>query len=156
MFVQICRYRILPATVDRYLSIQEQASRVYQLHGLQPAIHLQSHSDPQTWIEVHRFADEPSCRAATQRINADPQVLALWEAFKATLDPAVPPQIEEFDERGALVQQPQPGNRQPESPQTENSQPDSPQPESHGHTNGESKPVEPPETISGVYRYDIG
>jgi len=98
MFVKLCRYRVQPALRDRYLAIQEQAARIYQLYELEPATHFQSRHDPHTWIEIHRFATAEACRAATDRLNRDPKILALWQAFQATLDPGVPPEIEEFDQ----------------------------------------------------------
>ncbi len=85
--------------MDRYLAVQEQASRIYQLYELEPATHLQSRQDPNTWIEIHRFVDGNACRATTDRLNRDPKILALWQAFQATLDPKFPPEIEEFDQR---------------------------------------------------------
>lgn len=85
--------------MDRYLAIQEQAGRIYHLYELEAATHFQSRQDPNVWIEIHRFADGDSCRATTDRLNRDPKILALWQAFQATLDPNFPPQFEEFDQR---------------------------------------------------------
>lgn len=99
MFLKVCRYRVQPAMMDRYLAIQEQADRIYRLYELEPATHLQSRQDPNTWIEIHRFADGETCRATTDRLNRDPKILALWQAFQATLDPKSPPEIEEFEQR---------------------------------------------------------
>lgn len=99
MFVKVCRYRVLPAMMDRYLSIQEQAARIYQKYDFDPASYYQNHSDPTCWVEIHRFADEQTCHEAARQMSRDPHLLALWKAFEETLDPKFPPQIEEFDER---------------------------------------------------------
>lgn len=85
--------------MDRYLAVQEQAVHIYRLYELEPARYFQSRSDPHAWVEVHRFPDGEACRATSDRLNRDPKILALWQAFQATLDPKFPPQVEEFEER---------------------------------------------------------
>lgn len=99
MYVKLCRYRVQPGMMDRFLAIQEEAGRIYQLYDFEPASYFQSRQDPQTWVEIHRFADEEACRAASLRTQRDPKILALWQAFAVTLDPQVPTVVEEFDER---------------------------------------------------------
>jgi hypothetical protein len=99
MFVKLCRYRVQPAMMDRFLSIQEQAARIYQKYDFEPATYYQSRRDPNAWLEVHRFADERACEEASRQMARDPHILALWKAFEETLDSKSPPHVEEFDER---------------------------------------------------------
>lgn len=100
MFVRICRYRILPDLLDKYLSVQRRVSEIYQAHSTEHASYFQSAFDPCEWIEIHHYPDQAACQTATARINREPAIMALWQEFQQTLDPNFPPVIEEFHERG--------------------------------------------------------
>jgi len=96
MFVRLFRYRVRPEKLERYLTIQEQACQIYRRHESVRTSYFQAAGDPCTWLEVHWYPDEETCRRATEEINGDPQIPALWDEFQRALDPAVHPTIEEF------------------------------------------------------------
>ncbi len=125
MFVKLCRYRVLPAMMDRYLSIQEQAAHIYQKYDFEPASYFQNHRDPNCWVEVHRFADAEACQEATRQMSRDPHILALWKAFEGTLDPKSPPQVEEFEERVVFAGEVVANNGKPNGAALRQSQPQS-------------------------------
>lgn len=96
MFVRVSRYRVLPEKLNQYLSIQEQAGRIYQKYELIRASYFQNANDASVWLEVHWYPDEPTCRRITAEINAEPKVGELWRQFQNTLDPTYELTVEEY------------------------------------------------------------
>ena len=99
MFVRICRYRVLPTMVNRFLAVQERAHDIYRKHVPERTAYYQSTSDPQQWVEIHHYASEEACHRSSLRISQEPEIVALWQEFQATLDPSFPTIIEEFQQR---------------------------------------------------------
>ncbi|MBX3411952.1 MAG: hypothetical protein KF708_04480 [Pirellulales bacterium] len=100
MFVRLFRYRVLPERLNRYLAIQEQAGNIYRRHDSVRTSYFQSAGDPCTWLEVHWYPDESTCRRVTEEISSEPVIAELWQEFQRTLDPHFEASIEEYHSPG--------------------------------------------------------
>ena len=99
MYVRICRYRVLPQQMERYMAIQRRASEISKKHGIGVATYFQSAHDPYEWMEVYRYSSQAACRVTIGGLSQQPEIMALWEEFQQVLDPAYSMVVEEFHER---------------------------------------------------------
>lgn len=99
MYVRICRYRVLPQLMERYMSIQRRAGAVCQAQGIGAATYFQSAHDPCEWMEVYRYTSQAACRVTTGTLAQQPEIMALWQEFQEVLDPGFSVIVEEFHER---------------------------------------------------------
>jgi len=96
MFVKVYRYRIKPARVKEFLSVQERAADIYRKHAAYRVVHLQKQDDPCQWLEIQWFEDEAAYRRSMDLINGEPEIERLWHKFQTVLDPEDKTIIEEF------------------------------------------------------------
>ncbi len=96
MFITTFRYRILPAKLRKYLEIQQRADELYQSQTGHRIVYFRGTDDRCQWLEIHFFSDEELQRKNAETTENDPQMAALWQEFKATLDPTFPVAMDEY------------------------------------------------------------
>jgi hypothetical protein len=106
MFVKTFSYRVRPDKLAVYLDIQDRVCRLYDQQLAERTAYLQNAQDPLCWVEIHWFTDRAACEVSTQRIKHDPDLQQLWYQFSGVLDPSWPIQVNEYEERVDLGQQP--------------------------------------------------
>lgn len=98
MYVKTFRYGVRPEKLDEFLAIQEKVIRFYARQLSEKAVYLQDARDPFTWLEIHWFPDEATCRASASRLQEDPALKRIWQQFSEVLDPLSPAVVEEFQQ----------------------------------------------------------
>ncbi len=102
MYVRVCRYRVYADLMERYMAVQRRAAEVYHAHGGEHVTYYQSEHDPCEWMEIRQYASRAACQVLAARLGQQPEIMALWDQFQATLDPSFPFLVEEFQQRSWL------------------------------------------------------
>lgn len=103
MYVKTFRYRVLAAAEGRFRDVQRRVAEIYEQRFGQDVIYLQNAARPLEWLEIHIYADADAADRLNEQMAALPEATALWREFEATLDPAYPAVVEEFEQRHWLA-----------------------------------------------------
>ncbi|NWG15407.1 MAG: hypothetical protein HXY41_02115 [Chloroflexi bacterium] len=96
MLVKIDRYRVRPDQIEQHQTLQARARALYRKYFQDPVLFLRSQDDPCQWVSIHWYPDEETYHRRMTLINAEPESVSLWEAFRAILDPRTPFIQEEY------------------------------------------------------------
>ena len=84
-YVKVYRYRLRPGAVERCQGLWARAQEIYARHVPMTSHHFQSAEDPEVWLELNIFPDEPSYRRGIELTEADPDHDAVWHALEGEL-----------------------------------------------------------------------
>ena len=85
MFVKIYHYYIQPDKVEEFLSIQEEASKIYSKNLNFHTIYMNSKEDKTRWIEISRYKDEKEYIKSMTIINGHKEIQEMFARFQSLL-----------------------------------------------------------------------
>lgn len=86
MFVAVYHYTVPIDKTKEYITLEQQAVKVYLEHGCLGVEIYRDAKDPRRWMEINRFRDRQHYNEVVGAVDGDSRIKPLYEEFLSLFD----------------------------------------------------------------------